>query len=472
MTQIVSVPTETLMISQQLARFAANLRYEEIPALVIERAKLHILDSLGVALASSTEDFAPRVLASIASLSGPGAYPVIGFADKLPVRDAVLVNGAMVHGIDFDDTHAAGVLHASSSALPMALAAVQSTNGNGKDLLLAYMIAIETGSRIAIAAKSGFHLNGFHPTGMVAPFGAVLAIGRLWGMTEAQITHAQGVVLSMASGSFEFIEDGAWNKRLHPGWAVGAALTACSLAKGGFIGATKTYEGRHGLYNAYLGRTMTADLSACTAGLGETWEMLNVSLKPYPVCHYNHAFLDAALALRKAHDVHVEDIDSIVAAIGKDQIGIVCEPEANKRRPQNTYDARFSLHFALAAALVCGRFTMNEIDASVIGDRRVQELSDRTSYVIDPDSTFPRHYGGKLEIHMKDGRVLRHAEPINRGSRENPLSSDDIIAKFRTTASRALSRERVDLAVTRTLALEASASPQSLFDAINPPQTF
>ena len=471
MKQKDSAPAESLLISHQLARFASNLRYEDIPAPVIARAKLHILDSLGVALASSTEDFAPRVLASIASLAGPGAYPVIGFADKLPIRDAVLVNGAMVHGIDFDDTHAAGVLHASSSALPMALAAVQSTGGNGKDLLLAYLIAIEAGSRIAMAAKSGFHLNGFHPTGMVAPFGAVLGIGRLWGLTKAQMAHAQGAVLSMASGSFEFLEDGAWNKRLHPGWAVGAALTACSLAKGGFIGATKTYEGRHGLYNAYLGRKETGDLSACTAGLGETWEMLNVSLKPYPVCHYNHAFLDAALALRKAHDIRVEDIDSIVAAIGKDQIGIVCEPEANKRRPQNPYDARFSLHFALATALVRGRFTMDEIDTAVMADRRVEELSDRTRYVIDPDSTFPRHYGGKLEIHMKDGRVLRHAEPINRGSRENPLSSDDIIAKFHTTASRALPRERVELAVARTLALGSSDSPLSLFDAINPPQT-
>jgi 2-methylcitrate dehydratase PrpD len=470
MTQKDSAPAESLLISQQLARFAANLRYEDIPAPVIARAKLHILDSLGVALASSTEDFAPKVLASIASLAGPGAYPVIGFADKLPIRDAVLVNGAMVHGIDFDDTHAAGVLHASSSALPMALAAVQSTGGNGKDLLLAYLIAIEAGSRIAMAAKSGFHLNGFHPTGMVAPFGAVLGIGRLWGLTEAQMAHAQGAVLSMASGSFEFLEDGAWNKRLHPGWAVGAALTACSVAKGGFIGATKTYEGRYGLYNAYLGRKETGDLSACTAGLGETWEMLNVSLKPYPVCHYNHAFLDAALALRKAHGIRVEDIDSIVAAIGKDQIGIVCEPETNKRRPQNPYDARFSLHFALAAALVRGRFTMDEIDTAVIADRRVQELSDRICYVIDPDSTFPRHYGGKLEIHLKDGRLLRHAEPINRGSRENPLTSDDIIAKFHTTASRALPRERIELAVARTLTLDSCTSPQSLFDAVNPPQ--
>ena len=460
---------EAAVISQMLARFAAELRFEDIPAAVLERAKLHILDALGVALASSTEDFAPRILASIASLSGSGAYPVIGFANCLPIRDAVLVNGAMVHGIDFDDTHAAGVLHVSASALPMALAAAQSTGGSGKDMLLAYLISIETASRIAIAAKSGFHLNGFHPTGMVAPFGAVLGIGRLWGLTAAQLAHAQGAVLSMASGSFEFLEDGAWNKRLHPGWAVGAAFTACAVAKGGFIGARKAYEGRYGLYNAYLGKNGPADLSKCTEGLGTTWEMLNVSLKPYPVCHYNHAFVDAALALRKAHNIRFEDIELMTASIGKDQVGIVCEPEANKKRPQNLYDARFSLHFAIAAAMVRGQFTMDEIANDVIIDPRVLALCDKTRYVLDPDSAFPRYYSGKLEIRLKDGRTVRHDEPINRGSRDNPLSSEDIISKFRATASRALPAERIEKAIIETLSLEKIVSPQSLLATVNPP---
>ena len=463
---------QTKFISQRLAKFAVDLCYQDIPNAVIERAKLHILDAMGVALAASTEDFAPRILASVAALSGSGSYPVIGYADTLPIRDAVLMNGALVHGIDFDDTHAAGVLHVSASALPMALAAVQSTGGGGKDLLLAYLIAIETGSRIAIAARSGFHQNGFHPTGMVAPFGAVLGISRLWGLTEAQMAHAQGVVLSMASGSFEFLEDGAWNKRLHPGWAVGAAFTACAVAKGGFIGATKTYEGRYGLYNSYLGKYGPADLSKCTEGLGQSWEMLKVSLKPYPVCHYNHAFIDATLALRKEHEIKVEDIDSITAFISKDQIGIVCEPEANKKRPQNLYDARFSLHFALAATLIKGRFTMGEVSTEVINDPRVQALSDKTNYVIDPNSAFPRYYSGRVEIRMKDGRTFSHAEPINRGSSDNPLTSEDIIAKFRSTASRALPAQRVEQLIAYTLNLENAESAQAYLAMANPPRTF
>ncbi len=445
-------------ISQTLAAFAARLQLSDVPAPVLERAKLHILDALGVAMASSTEDFAHRIVTGIAGIGGQGAYPVLGFACSLPMRDAVLANGALVHGIDFDDTHAAGVLHASSSALPMALAAAQSIGGGGKELLLAYLICLETASRIAAAAKSGFHVNGFHPTGMVAPFGAVLGIGRLWGLTAPQMAHAQGAVLSMASGSFEFLEDGAWNKRLHPGWAVGAAITACAVARSGFVGATRTYEGRYGLYNAYLSNDHQADLATCTEGLGSTWEMLKVSLKPYPVCHYNHAFVDAALALRDKHGIRPGDIESITALIGKDQIGIVCEPQANKRRPQNTYDARFSLPFSLAVALARGRLTMDEISDEVMRDPEVVALCDRARYTIDPESAFPQYYSGTLEIQLKDGRTVRHTERVNRGHPDNPLSREDIIAKFRSTASRALAGEKLQQVIDTTLSLELQPS--------------
>jgi 2-methylcitrate dehydratase PrpD len=453
-------------IAESLARFATGVRLEDIPAPVIERAKLHMLDAIGVALASSVEDFAPRIVGALQGLGGRGRYPVIGFPARLPIRDAVLANGAMVHGIDFDDTHSAGVFHASSSALPMALAAAQSIGGSGKDLLLAYLICVETASRVAIAAKGGFHLNGFHPTGMVAPFGAVLGIGRLWGLTAAQLAHAQGTVLSMASGSFEFLEDGAWNKRLHPGWAVAAALTACSMARSGFIGAKRAYEGRYGLYNAYLGKTDAADLAACTAGLGREWEMLNVALKPYPVCHYNHSFLDATLALRKAHAIDPEDIESVTTLISKDQIGIVWEPQANKRRPQNDYDARFSLPFALAAALVYGKLTMDEVGAGAINDPRVRALCDRMRYRFDPESAFPKYYSGAVEIRMKDGRTLKQREQVNRGSRDNPLSRADIVAKFHSTAARALSPSRVEQLVEQILGIESAAAAEDFAAAL------
>jgi 2-methylcitrate dehydratase PrpD len=460
--------SDEVLISRSLAQFAATVRLEDVPAPVIERAKLHMLDALGIALASSTEDFAPRIVNALGGLAGRGTYPVIGFADCLPIRDAVLANGALVHGIDFDDTHSAGVLHVSASALPMALAGAQSVGGGGKEALLAYLICIETGSRIAKAAGGGFHTNGFHPTGMVAAFGAVLGVGRLWGLTESQLAHAQGTVLSMASGSMEFLEDGAWTKRLHPGWAVGAAMTSCALAKGGLIGATRAYEGRYGLFSNYMNKKSVPNLAMCTAGLGSQWEMNDVSLKPYPVCHYNHAFIDAALELRRVHGLKLEDIESINTLIHADQVGVVSEPAANKRRPKNPYDARFSLPFAVAAALVYGRLTMDEISNEAINDTRVLELCDRTRYAADPDSAFPRHYSGALEIRLKDGRTLTHREQVNRGSRDKPLSKADIIQKFRSTASRALPSGRVEQAIREVLEIESIGAIERFLSALGP----
>lgn len=455
-------------ISQALAGFASELRLEDVPAAVLQRAKLHMLDAAGIALASSTEDFAQRVVNALRVLGGSGDYPVIGFAQRLPMRDAALANGALVHGIDFDDTHSAGVIHVSASALPMALAAAQSIAGNGRDVLLAYLIGVETASRIAIAAKGGFHVKGFHPTGMVAAFGCTLAVGRLWGLTTPQLAHAQGLVLSQASGSFEFIEDGAWNKRFHPGWAVVAAMTACALARCGVIGAGKAYEGRYGLFNAYLGDSWQPDLDACTAGLGSTWEMLAVALKPYPVCHFNHAFIDAALALRSEHAIAPHQIESIQALIGRDQVAIVCEPEANKRRPQNAYDARFSLPFAIATAMVHGRLTMDEIADAAIRDQRVLALCERIGYAVDEKSAYPRHYSGTLVVRLRDGRTLTHREQINRGSSAKPLQETEIVDKFRQTASRALPGAGVEHAIRSVLGLESLSSVGALTACLGP----
>lgn len=466
-----TVPTELgastdALVCEALAAFASKLRLEDVPDAVLRRAKLHILDAIGVALASSKQDFAQRIVNALNTLAGDGTYPVLGFAAKLQIRDAVLANGALIHGIDFDDTHSAGVIHVSASALPMALAAAQSIAGTGKDVLLAYLISVETASRIASAAKGGFHVNGFHPTGLVAGFGAALGVGRLWGLTPSQLAHAQGLVLSKASGSFEFIEDGAWNKRLHPGWAVAAGITACALAKSGVIGARKTYEGRFGLFNSHLRNGWAPDLSACTAGLGSTWEMLAVALKPYPVCHFNHAFIDAALALRSQHAISPNEIESIQALIGKDQIGIVCEPEANKRRPQNEYDARFSLHFAIAAALVHGRLTMDEIADTMIQDHQVLALCDRITYAIDEDSAYPQHYSGTVVIRLRNGRTLTQREQINRGSSTKPLAEAEILDKFRQTASRALPSANVESTICNILALESLPSVDAVVSGL------
>ena len=307
---------------------------------------------------------------------------------------------------------------------------------------------------------------GFHPTGLVGAFGATLAAGRLAGLPAAGLVHAQGIVLSMAAGSMEFLEDGAWTKRMHPGWAASSAVTACALAQGGFIGPSRTYEGRFGLFNSHLGAQNTARPSRCAEGLGETWEMLNVALKPYPACHFNHAFADAALEMRKAHQFAVDEIVEIKARIGAAQVAVVCEPEANKRRPQNSYDAQFSVHYIIATALTRGRFTLDELEADALGDPRTHALMQKIGYEVDPDSAFPRFYSGEVVVRLKDGRELRHREARNRGSDARPLSPDEVVAKFHGNAERVLSASGARQLAEEVLALDGAPSLQPLLAAV------
>ena len=454
----------SIAISTALAQFAVGLRYEQIPARVLERAKLHILDCIGIGLASGGFDFAQRTINALSALGGDGAYPVLGSALRLPLRDALLVNGTLIHGLDFDDTHTGGVIHASASAVPVVLGVGQRERASGRDVLAAYLVGVETASRIGQAAKNGFHQRGFHPTGLVGVFGATLAAGRLSGLTEAQLADAQGIALSMGAGSLEFLEDGAWTKRMHPGWAASSAVTACALARSGFAGPKRAYEGRFGLFNAYVGAQ--PDLAACTAGLGEHWEMLNVAIKPYPACHFNHAFADAALELRRAHAFEIDDIVAITAGIGAGQTEVVCEPQAAKRRPQNSYEAQFSVHYIIACALLRGRFTLAELEDEALADPRAHSLMQKTSYEIDPESAFPRYYSGEVVVRLKDGRELRHREAQNRGSDARPLTGDEIVAKFHGNAGRVMSHARAERVAGCVLSLDEAESLDDLLEAV------
>ena len=206
-------------IAERLAGFAAGLSLDDVPGAVVERAKLHVLDAVGIGLAAARYDFGHKTLTALRGLAGEGEHPVIGMPARLPLRDAALMNGFLIHGLDYDDTHVGGVIHATASAVPTVLAAGRRHGASGREALAAYLAAVEASARLAAAAKGGFHRLGFHPTGIVGAFGAALAAGRLAGLTEAQLAHAQGIALSMASGSLQFLDDGAWTKRMHPGWA-------------------------------------------------------------------------------------------------------------------------------------------------------------------------------------------------------------------------------------------------------------
>ncbi|HEV2303638.1 MAG TPA: MmgE/PrpD family protein [Stellaceae bacterium] len=451
------------LVAESLARFALDLMPERLPGAVRARARHLLLDAAGIALASTGFDFAHRALSALAGLAGAGEVPVIGLPARLPMRDAALLNGILVHGLDYDDTHITGVVHATASLFPTVLAVAAQRHLSGAAALTAYVAGVEAAARIGAVAKGGFHQIGFHPTGLVGAFATTLAAGKLFGLTEEQLVNAQGITLSAAAGSLEFLEDGAWTKRFHPGWAANVGITAAAMAQQGFVGARRAYEGRFGLYRSYLQeRFDPADLALATAGLGEAWEVLQVAVKPYPACHFVHACIDAALALRAAHGIEPEQIERVEALVPAEGVKIVCEPVANKKHPKNSYDAQFSIPYIVAAAFHRGRFTLAELTEETLADPGISGLAERVDYAVDPNSGFPKYYSGELVVTLRDGRRLAHREHMNRGCGDRPLSESEIVAKFEANAGRAVAPERARAIREAVLAIEETADMMRL----------
>jgi 2-methylcitrate dehydratase PrpD len=457
----------TPLISEKLAHFVGAYATAAIPAAVTARAKHLILDAVGIALASTRYDFAHRALTAISGLAGAGDFAVIGMPARLPLRDAALINGILIHGLDFDDTHSGGVIHATSSVLPTVLAVGAQQRASGAEMLAAYVLGVEVAARLGAVAKGAFHQVGFHPTGLIGAFACTLAAGRLMGLNEKQLVMAQGLTLSAGSGSLEFLEDGAWNKRFHPGWAAAAGITAAALARQGFVGAKRAYEGRFGLYASHLQSYFDpANLALATAGLGDVWELQQVAVKPYPACHFVHACVDAAATLTREHKLDAKDIEHVRALVPAEVVKTVCEPVSNKKRPANSYDAQFSIPYAVAAALLRGKFTLDELEDDALGDPEILALANRVQYETDPATTFPRHYTGEVIVNLRGGRTLNHREAINRGNGERPLSEADIVEKFRSNAARAVSRDKAQAIETLLLSLDQAADAGHLADRL------
>ena len=417
-------------VSESIGAFAAALRWRDIPPEVRERARHLILDAVGCALAA--RGLSQEPLRSIQDLAGPGDSVVIGRKLRLPMRDAAMANGMLAHSLDYDDTHSEAIAHLTVSVFPAVLAVSQKQNPAVSEMLAAYIVGVECGARLGAVAKGAFHDVGFHPTGVIGAFASALAAGKLYGLDAAQLARAQGIALSVASGSLEFLADGAWTKRLHPGWAAAGGITAAALARREFPAPRAAYEGRFGLFASYLGeRAAGLDLARATAGLGETWETMNVALKPFPACHLAHAFADAAIGFHK--DVNADQVEKITALVPEGIIKIVCEPAAAKKRPTSDYDAKFSLPYIIAASLVRGRFGLSELEK--LDDPAILDLAARVDYAVDPSLDFPRHYGGEVVVRLRDGRELRKREAVNRGSADRPLSNADIVEKFRANAA-------------------------------------
>ena len=433
---------KNLTASQRVAEFVEGFSLRDVPKEIIALAKLHVLDSFGIALASSTKDYGHKAASAGLDLGGEGDYPVVGLAHRLPLRDAVMVNGVLVHGLDFDDTHTTGVIHISGSTVPAAFILAMANAKTGYEALEAYLVGVETGSRLAKAAAGGIHANGFHTTGIIGAYGCAMVAGKLYDLTVDQLTQAQGLVASFGGATRAYHSNGAWAKRMHTGIAAVNGINAASWARHGFTGPVSVYEYEQGLFGCYA-HGQKVDLDAVTKGFGDAWEISNVAYKPYPACHWLHAFIESGIRLRKEHNLTPDQIDTIIVMAHPNQTA-VCAPEESKRRPQSSYQAQFSVHFATAAAICRGQFTLAEIEPDAYGDPEILNLCEKIHYETTTETLYPDYFSGTVIIRTKDGRELRHAQQHNLGTDEHPITEEQILDKFMNNATSAVSNNRAE----------------------------
>jgi 2-methylcitrate dehydratase PrpD len=424
-------------ITETLAEFCAGLTLQQFPGEVVERTPMLLLDLLGSVVRARREAaVTPSLLAAVEALGlAAGEARVFGDPRSYGPAGAALLNGALGHALDFDDTHAAGTLHPGAAVIPAAIAAGEMCGALGADLLAGIVAGYETACRLALALPAGDHYaRGFHPSATCGVFGAAAAAGRVFRLGGSQIASALGSALSQSAGSLQFLVNGAWTKPYQVGSAAMAGLTAAALARQGFRGAAEAIEGRHGFLQGYAPAPRPERV---VADLGRVYELMATGVKPYPSCRYGHAGIDAVLALRREHGLVAETVDSIGYGLSRAGLLLVGAPLAKKQNPQNIVDAQFSAPFVLSVALATGKVGWDSY--RLLDDPGIRSLLGKVTCVHDSEieAEFPANMSGKITV-VSAGRTMVRKVVVPYGEPSNFPSRETLRAKFDGLASASL----------------------------------
>ena len=388
-------------------------------------------DITGLCVAARNE---PYVRAALGALDGDGPCTVIGCgAQRFGAEGAAFVNGIAAHGEDFDDTYEGGPVHAGVVVVPALLAAAERHQLSGADLFRGIAVGAEVMCRLCRVAPMRVHNAGFHPTAVFGVFGAVAGVGAALRVPQAVLVNALGIAGSMAGGIIEYLADGAWTKRMHPGWAAQSGYRALRLALGGFVGPRTVFEGQHGLFHGFA-NTASGDFAAMLDGFGDAWLWQTIAFKPYACGTMTHPYIDCARAFR-ARGIDAERIASIECETAEGIVHRLWEPLAAKQAPSNGYAAKFSTPYAIACGILRGDAGLADYADSAVQDPALRRLAAKVRYVVDPANPYPHQFTGHLRVTLQDGQRFEHRQDFFQGGADHPLSDADLQAKFAANCS-------------------------------------
>ncbi|OKL63947.1 hypothetical protein UA08_00679 [Talaromyces atroroseus] len=414
--------TATPEATKLLAEFVNRTGYDDIDDSTKKYLKNLVLDYIGVtAVATREAESTAPVCEAISRLDKNGGnYTVIGMGQKWSGQYAALLNGFLGHSLDFDDTYADGFLHAGVTTIAAGLTAAEHADIKSEVFLAALAVGYEVTCRIGRVLGEAAYSRGFHNTATAGIFGAVATLAKIKGLSSSVIETAFGLAGSKAAGSMQYLENGSWNKRLHPGFAIHDAWLCVELAEAGVVGATKILEGKFGFFNAYS--PAKVDYAKLLDGLGTEWAFLSTIWKPFPACRMTHGLIIMIDDIRSR--AAGKEVRSITVNLPTYQVQIVGAPAPNKVHPQNIVDAQFSAYYQVALAWLHGGFT-GWSGYKRLHDADIHALTDRITVV--PDQKLG-HYGQRVTVEFSDGLV--ETKEITRDDEAGGFSHDNIVAKY------------------------------------------
>ncbi len=413
-----------LSVSEKLAQAFLEMP-NELPKSMQVLCDSLLIDVAGLCVAARSADY---VQATMRATNEPGNCVVIGHQGRFNVATAALVNGTATHGEDYDDTFEGGPIHAGAVIVPALLAAAEKHQLSGADIARGIAVGSELMCRLCSVAPKLVHKAGFHPTAVFGALGAAAGVASALKLSQAQWVNALGIAGSMASGIIEYLAEGTWTKRMHPGWAAQSGYRAARMAQEGFTGPRTLFEGDHGFFHAFANLD-TGDFSEMLDGVGKVWLSSEMAFKPYACGTMAHPFIDCARKLL-AEGLNPDDVESIVCNTAEGIVHRLWEPLSLKQNPPNGYAAKFSIPYAIAVGMLRNNAGLDDYEEQVVHDPLVRALASKVSYRIDPNNPYPKQFTGHLRVTLKNGEVLEVSQGHFRGGRDEPMSIESLEEKF------------------------------------------
>jgi 2-methylcitrate dehydratase PrpD len=439
-------------LSARIAAHVATVRAEDLPAATQHAASRALLDGLGVMLAASAQS--PEILpfAEHARAGGSGPATVLGFGWKTTPVLAAFANGAMAHALDFEDAFDAAPCHPNAALLPAVLAAAQmrlAAGGpaiSGPELLAAIAVGCDLVCRLGLSLTRPMEDGGWYPPPILGAFGAAAAAARICRLSERQVLDSFSLMLLQNScpGEIKYSRDTVL-RAVREAFPAQAAMQSTLLAAAGIRGFDQPFEGKAGFFRLFVDGAYDPDV-LCDA-LGQRWWIDQLSFKQWPACRGTHAYIESVQSLRRQPGFDPAAITEIVAVGGIVQ-RMLALPAESKRQPAVTIDAKFSIPFTIAAAVLDDEVTLDSFDRASLEDPQKRALAAKVTFTERAGWGRERAASGELSIRLADGSTLRHTVEIATGHPSRPLSDEILAAKFVDNAGRARRPIGADAAAT------------------------